>query len=820
MISFRSRSLGTHAFFDFLPKKQQKRSAERFPLIVPFFLEQKMTKIEGRNRGLMLGVLFCLQFGTVAAQSVTVSGYVEDMASRERILGASVYIPDLQIGTTTNQYGFYSVTAAPGSYTLSVSHIGYNPLWIRLELAGDTTLTLTLAPRIVGLEDIEVIADRETDLDDVQMSRHEISIEEIETLPVILGEIDIQKTLQLLPSVQSGIEGSSGLYVRGGRADQNLILLDGLPLYNPNHLFGFFSVFNSAAMKRVELIKGGFPARYGGRLSSVISYTMKEGNLKRFAGQGAIGLISSRAMLEGPIVKDRASFLVAGRRTYIDQLLRPFQGGRTRYGAAFYDLNLKANYIISERDRIYLSAYAGQDEFSYKKRSTPAGLGVNSQLNYALGWRNRLASLRWNRLMGDRLFANALIGVMQYRFSSDTYSVDENDSEIIKYDGLWYSEIVDWTAKIDFEYIPNSRHYMRMGAEGVLHRFNPGHTQTKLEESGRPPVNLLQAPTEVINSRETALYIEDEMQLYRALQVTTGIRVSSYAARSVRFASIEPRIGVNVRVAQRTALKSSYARSKQYVHLLTGGGTALPTDLWIPSMDRIPPQIGHQLAVGVLREFRDGRYEVSVEGYLKRMKGHLEYTLGSDRYRSAFLDWPDIVEIGTGTSRGAEIFIQRKRGRLTGWMGYTWARTTRRFASLNGGDPFPDGYDRRHDVSIVMQYQLSNTKQVSAVWVYGSGYPVWVPVGRYFSGFNHLLDLGPVNSARAPAYHRLDVNITFKKQRSWGDRTISIGLYNAYNHKNPMFIYPQNNTSCESLICFQQMSMLQLIPSISWQWKF
>ncbi len=297
-----------------------------------------MVTIRWLNRGLLVLLLWSTQFGLIAAQPATISGYLEDIASRERILGASVYIPALQIGTTTNQYGFYSLTTDPGSLLLLVSHVGYEPAWHRLELNGDTTLTITLASRVVKMKDVEVIAERENDLDDVQMSRHEITIEEIETLPVILGEIDIQKTLQLLPSVQSGVEGSSGLYVRGGRADQNLILLDGLPLYNPNHLFGFFSVFNAAAMKRVELIKGGFPARYGGRLSSVVSYTMKEGNLKHFAGEGAIGLVSSRIMLEGPIAKEHASFLIAGRRTYIDQLLRPFQRKLTRYGAAFYDL--------------------------------------------------------------------------------------------------------------------------------------------------------------------------------------------------------------------------------------------------------------------------------------------------------------------------------------------------------------------------------------------------------------------------------------------------------------------------------------------------
>lgn len=772
------------------------------------------------SRGLMMILLWSTQFDLVIAQTATVSGYLEDLMSRERILGASVYIPALQIGTTTNQYGFYSLTTDLGSHVLLVSHIGYESAWHRIELSGDTTLTITLVPRVVRMRDVEVIAERENDLDDVQMSRHEITIEEIETLPVILGEIDIQKTLQLLPSVQSGVEGSSGLYVRGGRADQNLVLLDGLPLYNPNHLFGFFSVFNSAAMKRVELIKGGFPARYGGRLSSVVSYTMKEGNLKHFAGEGSIGLISSRIMLEGPIAKERASFLVAGRRTYIDQLVRPFQRKLTRYGAAFYDLNLKANYILSDQNRIYLNAYAGRDKFSYEKRSAPPGLGSDDRLNYDLGWSNRLASLRWNRLIGDRLFANALIGIIQYRFSSNTNSIDDSDNSVIRYEGAWHSEIIDWTAKIDFEYVPNPRHYVRFGAEGILHRFSPGTTQRNLEEAGKPPVNLLQTPSGVITSQEIALYVEDVMQLHHAIRVSSGLRYSGYSAQQTQFRSIEPRLGVNVRVTGTSAIKASYARSMQYIHLLTGGGTAFPTDLWIPSMARITPQSGYQIAVGFLKSFRDGRYQFSVESYLKYMRGHIEYKTGADRYRSAFLDWPDLLEIGKGTSRGVEIFLQKKRGYLTGWAGYTWARTTRQFESLNEGLPFPDGYDRRHDISVVMQYQLSNTRQISCVWVYGSGYPVWVPVGRYISGFHNLLDTGPVNSARAPAYHRLDISVNFKKPKSWGERTFSVGLYNAYNRKNPMFVYPEEDPAGEYLISYRQLSFLQLIPAISWQWRF
>ena len=785
-----------------------------------------MAAIRWLNCGLLLGVLWSTQFSVVVAQSVTVSGYVEDMASGERILGASVSIPALQIGTTTNQYGFYSLTISSGSPLLLVSHVGYESLLNQLQIDQDTTLIITLIPRIVELEDVEVFAEGESDLGVVQMSRHEISIEEIETLPVIFGEIDIQKTLQLLPGVQSGLEGTSGLYVRGGRADQNLILLDGLPLYNPNHLFGFFSVFNSAAMKRVELIKGAFPARYGGRLSSVINYTMKEGNLKRFSGEGAIGLISSRIMLEGPIVRDRASFLVAGRRTYIDQLLRPFQIGRnTRYGGSFYDLNIKANYVLSQRDRIYLSGYLGRDGFSYKK-SIPVP-DADDKLEYDLGWRNRLVSLRWNRLIGDRMFANTLIGLTQYRFASSTYSLDTADSESIEYDQLWYSEVSDWTAKIEFEYVPNSQHYIRFGAEGILHRFTPGSTQTRLDESGSPPVNLLQTPTGVLNSQEVALYAEDEMHLQRVLRVTAGIRFSSYFASGTQFNSLEPRLGVNVRITKSTAVKASFAQSKQYVHLLTGGGAAFPTDLWIPSMDRVPPQSGYQIAAGVLKSFQGGRYQVSVEGYYKRMRGHIEYKLGADKYQAAFLAWPDLIESGKGFSRGAELFLQKKSGRLTGWAGYTWAKTTRQFEFLNGGHSYSDGYDRRHDISVVMQYKLTNRMQLSAVWVYGSGYPVSVPTGRYVIGSlfefgypYHVVESGPINSARAPEYHRLDMSINFRKKKSWAERTITLGLYNVYNRQNPMFVYTTVEEVDGALISFKKLSLLQLIPAISWQYSF
>lgn len=758
-----------------------------------------------------------------SAQSVTVSGYVEDIDSGERILGASIYISELEIGTVSNQYGFYSLTTLPGAYSVMVSHIGYDTFELQLGLYSDTTVIINLDSRVVGLEDIEVTAKRENDLESVQMSRHEIPIEDIEALPVILGEIDIQKTLQLLPGVQSGVEGSSGLYVRGGRPDQNLVLLDGLPLYNPNHLFGFFSVFNSSAMKKVELIKGGFPARYGGRLSSVVNYTMKEGNLKRFNGEASIGLLSSRGTVEGPIVKDRGSFLVAARRTYVDQILRPFQSGSDeRRGAMFYDLNLKANYVLSDNDRIYLSAYGGKDAFSYVRQDA-TGLIQDKDFGYDLGWWNRVGSLRWNRLIGDRIFANLLLGIIKYRFSSSTRRFLVKDDFTTQYNQFWDSKITDWTAKLDFEYFPNSRHYIRFGLEGTLHRFNPGSSLTRLDESGLPPVNLLSSPSGSIKSREMSLYFEDDMQLHSSLRVNAGIRISQYTSTDSEFRSIEPRMGLNIQIAQSTAVKASYARSKQYIHLLSNGGAAFPTDLWIPSMNGITPQSGYQIALGALRSINDGQYLFSLEGYLKEMEGLLEYQYGADAFEASFLTWPNAIEQGSGSAYGAELLIEKKTGALTGWLSYTLSRSTRRFEFLNLGESYPDGFDRLHDISVVAQYKLSEKTELSAVWVYGSGYPVWVPTGRYFSTFYIIFDAGPVNAVRAPDYHRLDLSVSFKKNNTWGERIFQLGIYNAYNRRNPMFIYPHTNRiTCapESAPCFAQLSLLQLIPAISWRWIF
>ncbi len=764
-----------------------------------------------------------------AAQARTINGYVEDAESGERLPGATVSVPSLSIGSVTNQYGFYSLTVRLDSLTLAFAYIGYETITHTLTLSADTTLDAALAPSAIGLEGIEVVARADSLIDQPQMGRHEVAVDQIQSLPALLGEVDIQKTLQLLPGVQSGSEGRSGFYVRGGGPDQNLILLDGLPLYNPSHLFGFLSVFNADAMKHVELIKGGFPARYGGRLSSVVNLTMKEGNLKKYGGEVGTGIIASRVTLEGPIVRDKASFLFTARRTLADLLARPFLPDDTRAGYFFYDLNFKANYIVSRKDRIYLSGYSGRDLFYGSDEWD------NGESDGDIGWRNRLAALRWNRLFGNRTFSNVLVGVTNYSFA---IGVDEREKSIggagIDYESsvAYVSDILDYTAKLDLEHRPSPNHYLRFGAEGIRHRFSPGRLWF-WEREGAETVEdtSLVSPVGVIRSGEASLYAEDDMTLFSGLRVNAGLRMAWYFVDSERYPSIEPRLSMSLRVARQTSVKASYVRMQQPVHFLTASTGNPFTDFWVSAMDRMPPQKSHQAAAGLVRNIRGGRYEASLESYYKWMSGLIEYKAGTQTFDSVFRDWPELIETGRGAAYGVELFLQKKTGRTSGWIGYSWAKASRDFKNLNNGEIFPYRYDRRHDMSIVAQRRLTPNKEISAAWVFGSGYPAWLPVGRhatllhddydYYQGEERIaVDYGPRNASRLRAYHRLDIAVHFRKERSWGTRTLTFGAYNAYNRKNPFVVYPVQRPGDDSTFRFRQLSLFPTLPSFAYRISF
>ncbi len=778
----------------------------------------------------VIALLSCFSLNVAAGQSWTISGYVEDASSGERLQSVAVGVPALSVGTVSNGYGFYSLTVRTDSLALLFSHVGYESESYPLVLAADTTLDAVLTPRTIELAGVEVRARQDRP---VQPGWHDVSLEQVKTLPVLLGEVDIQKTLQLLPGVQGGVEGGSGMHVRGGRLGQNLILLDGLPLYNPNHLFGFLSAFNASAMKHVELIKGGFPARYGGRISSVLNLTMKEGNLKEFAGEASIGILSSQVTLEGPLKNDRASFLLAARRTYIEPLValaRMFQKEtpreRTRY--FFHDANLKVNYILSRRDRLYVSAHTAQDGWR-SREDLPNDRTEKDRLD----WFGHLASFRWNRVLGSRTFSNTLIGATNYRFEQRFNNVEEitsgrGDYEDV-YEGSYFSTIRDLTVKTDIEYIPNPRHYLRFGLEGTLHRFTPGAVETALNVPGQPPVRIDRKPAGTIRSQELALYAEDDLDIPGFLQLNPGLRFSIYFVDGRTYRSLEPRLSLRRGVSRQTMIHASYTAMQQYVHLLKGNGfEGLSADLWLPLAAGARPQRAHQAAAGATHAFPEAGYDVSLEGYYKWMTGLIQYKGGVPAIESAYSEWPDLVESGDGSSYGVEVLVRKTQGRLTGWVAYTLARTTRQFENLNGGKSFPDRYDRRHDIAVVVQHRLTPAIDISANWVFGSGYAIWLPSAQYiaepaWNTFGNMLSssvvhYGPRNASRLPAYHRLDLSFRFHKQRTWGEQALVVGAWNAYNKKNPFrldieepYIEPGK---------FRRFTLFPLLPSLAYNVKF
>ncbi len=765
----------------------------------------------------LVGILNCVE-----AQSYRISGYVEDSESGERVAGVHVYLDRQRAGVTTNQYGFYSLNVPTSGSRISVSHVSYKSAVIDLSLRTDTVLVIRLDPRVVFMDEIAVTSEGENLASRIQMSHHTLPIQQIEEIPVLLGESDVLRTLQLLPGLQGGREGFSQIYVRGGGADQNLILLDGQTVYNPTHVLGIFSVFNSSALKSVELIKGGFPARYGGRLSSVVNFTMKDGSRKRFAGEGVLGILTSKVLIEGPLVRDKASFLISGRRTFLDLFTRWFQNDGKVYGGYFHDLNFKANYILSSHDHVHISGYLGEDALTYRERADK-NPQIDSDLDQIHKWGNRLASIRWNHLIGDKIFANLIAGVTSYRMiRKNEQKEDLSDGESEIYLRRWNSSIVDISTRLELEYAASQRHYLRGGVEYIQHRLSPGSTRYRINSDRQPELNTQTESGRQFSLGEFAVYLEDETQVSTQVRANAGLRISSAHGDGSFWGALEPRIGVNIALRQNSSIKLSYALMKQYLHLLTQLGSSLPQDQWIPAMDGIPPQRSSQVAVGFAQSFPRYSIDVSVEVYRKRSHGLTEFKEHSYAYQAPALGWPALLEFGEGTGYGLEVLAERRQKRFSGWISYTLAKASKTFSNLNGGLSFPDNYDRRHDISIVLNYQASSRTSFGASWVYGSGYPVWAPAGRYHDRVYifeepDFLDYGSINSARAPSVHRLDVSVQFKKQIGWGKRTFILGVYNVYNRQNPTIVYP---TIYGSTIQWNQVSLFQVIPALSYQIEF
>lgn len=773
----------------------------------------------------------------LSGQRHTISGYVQDAETGEKLIGASVYDIERNLGTITNEYGFFSVTLPEGEVDFMVSYVGYTSYGEQIMLSRDIERIIELEPSL-ELEEVTVTTNRPQDVvDNIQMSALNISPKQIKALPVFLGESDLFKALQLMPGVQSGTEGTSGMYVRGGGPDQNLILLDGVPIYNADHLFGFFSVFNPDAISNVTLIKGGFPAHYGGRLSSVVDIRLKEGNMREFKGSGSVGIISSRLLLEGPIVKDKTSFLVSARRTYLDVLARPvirlinnYNGNKGTAGYYFYDANLKINHKFSNKDRIFLSAYSGRDkafvrdEYDYMYDDTL----YTDKSDFGLYWGNITSVLRWNHVYGNKFFSNVSLMYSNYTFDVyEKYETLKNNRRSSRFSFDYFSGIEDVGTIIDFDYHPSPNHAIRFGGKYLYHSFKPGVSAfSSTEELDSLE---LEFGSDIVNAHEYYVYAEDKINIGNRLLMNVGAHYSAFWVQDEYYQSFQPRVSARFLVNNNLSIKAAGTRMQQYIHLLTNSTIGLPTDLWLPTTKDIPPQESWQAALGVAYNLNN-KWSFTAEGFYKTMQNLIEYREGASFLEVAD-DWESKVEVGDGWSYGAEFFARRDVGKLTGWIGYTLAWSWRRFENQNSGEPFPYAYDRRHDVSVVGMYRFSDRTDISVTWVYGTGKAMTLGVARYAPDFmqlntdyyyygywNEIEYYAGKNGFREPAYHRMDVALNRHKEKKWGTQTWSFGLYNAYNRQNPFFLYfgyDENNTRQ-----LRQVSLFPIIPSVSYSFNF
>jgi len=791
---------------------------------------------------------FCVGLLATAQDRFTASGYVTDSATGEALIGASVFIEELGKGVPTNTYGYYSATLEKGVYTFVVRYIGYADLRRPVQLNSDQQLNLKLRSAVQVMQAVEVTSDRtKSQTESTDMGRMDVDVQQLQTLPALLGEVDILKTIQYLPGVMSNGEGNSGFYVRGGGPDQNLILLDGSTVYNASHLFGFFSVFNADAVKNIELIKGGMPAYYGGRTSSVLDITMKEGNNKEFHGEGGIGLISSRFTLEGAIIKEKSSFIVSARRTYIDVLARPFmnpEGTFAGSGYYFYDINAKANYRLSDKDRFFLSGYFGRDVFNLDG-SQPGSP------KFKIPWGNATLSGRWNHVFGPKLFMNTTAVFSDYKFSF----AGGQDQFGFKLS----SGIRDYGLKVDLNQYPNIRHNVRYGAQYTFHQYTPS---TVAVNSGDTEFNI-DTPSQ-LNAHEAAVYVQDDFDVTDLLRINAGLRASWFAhvgpfheyltdadgttigtrdygsgEQIKAYSGLEPRLAVRYTLDKKNSLKASFNRNLQYVHLASFSSIGLPTDTWIPSGKNVKPQEAVQYALGWFRDLKDRKYEGSIELYYKDMYNQIEYAEGFSPQDGGNANYDLALVFGKGWSYGAELFLKRRLGKLTGWVGYTWSRTMREFPEVNEGRAFPSRWDRRHDISLVAGYELNERWSFGGTFVYSTGQATTLPVQRYFIEGRLVSRFTERNGFRMVPYHRLDLAATLKNKptkqvtdpatgetgtvarkyrSSW-----TFAVYNAYNRKNPYFYYfaTEGQTGLEGLqVTAKQVSLFSILPSVTWNFEF
>ncbi len=797
-----------------------------------------------------LGIFgFLVMNPTYGQTKHSISGYVSLLSNGEALGNAKIFVASANKGTLTNTYGFYSLTLEAGVYEISYRYTGFPSVLKTIDLTSkDVSLNIELGIKDGEkfIEEVVVNGKRGDNVNSAKLGQMELDIEQIKKLPAFMGEVDVIKTIQLLPGVSSVSEGGQGFYVRGGGPDQNLVLLDEGVVYNAAHLFGFFSVFNSDAVKSVNLIKGGMPANYGGRLSSVLEVNMNEGNNKRFGVKGGLGIISSRLTVEGPLKKDKGSFIVSGRRTYIDVLAKAFIPDSSPFagsGYYFYDLNAKLNYKLGEKDRIFLSGYYGKDVFTFADRD--GGFSAD------MPWGNGIAAFRWNHVFNSKIFMNVTSTFSDYKFKFGSKQ-DEFKIEFL-------SGIQDFGTKVDFSYYPNTKHRIKWGVNYVYHIFTPSSVS-----ASQDTVVFNTGNAQKLFSHEEAIYLMDEFDLNDRFRINAGLRytlfqhVGSFTRyikgdiskpdTSIQYGrgdlikfyhGLEPRVSFRWLTGVHNSIKGGFAYNYQFVHLTSLSAVSLPTDIWYPTTDIAKPQKGFQASLGYFQNFFDDKYEASVEIYYKGMKNMIEFKEGALPSDNVSDNTDNLLVFGQGWAYGIEFFFKKSVGKFTGWIGYTWAKTERKFPDLNGGKVYPAKYDRRHDLTVVGMYTLSDHWSLSGSFIYATGNTLTLPTSWYVQDQNLLYNYGARNSTRMAPYHRLDISATWY-DKAYKERTdpatqkviqvkkklrnnIAISVYNVYNRANPFFLFVDsdgNLLSGDFKLTVKQVSLFPIIPSVTWNFEF
>ncbi len=773
--------------------------------------------------------LFIILTVPALAKTVTLNGYLKDKANGEALIGASVYVPQLKTGVVTNSYGYYSLSIEQGSYSVSFSFMGYLTQTMQIDLSASKQVNVMLGEDPKQLDEVVVKgAKKNENVEKLQMSMERVQVKMLKKLPSFMGEVDILKSITLLPGIQNGGEGSSGLYVRGGGPDENLMILDEAPVYNASHLMGFFSVFNSDAIKDVDVYKGGIPAEYGGKASSVIDIRMKDGNSQQLGMSGGIGNISSRLTIEGPIIKDKWSFIVSGRRTYADYFgkligLKQLKDNQLY----FYDLNLKTNIQINDRNRIYLSAYTGDDYFK-------AGQSIYMR------WGNLTSTARWNHLFSSKLFSNTSL-----IFSRYDYSLGIPGSGSDQFD--WTSQISDYNFKQDFSWYLNSKNKLSFGFDVIYHHFEPGQV------SANPGSMFTNLKLTNYNALDNSLYVSNEQSIGERLTLRYGLRysyfqqigpgkvraylnpaqpqegqstgVKEYGAGQLvppGYQNLEPRLALKYMLDSQSSVKASYNRMAQNLHLISNTNSPTPLDIWLPSSTYIKPLIANQVGLGYFRNIKDNMFETSAEVYYKKMENVIDYIDGAKLFLKEDLE-TELLR-GSGYAYGLELYVKKQEGRLTGWLSYTLSKSMRVVPGINDGKAYPSSYDRTHNASVVASYELSRRVNLSATWVFSTGNPTSYPIAKYDVQGNTIYYYASRNSNRIPDFHRLDVSLTYdfkKNEYKKVKQSLNFSIYNVYSRRNAYSVTFRQNQDNPNVSDATRLSIIgSFIPSITYNFNF